>query len=160
MASNTKLILRAIRESIEKNIEGRTELETRQIYKSLIKKGVFGEDFAQIAIEHTAMSLVRQVLQKKDSNGFHLFPNIPVFDPETGKRKNRYMREKYMKPPQYRQHADFWIGYSQHGGMMANETIRRCNKRYHTQWELPFPDEEEKGDRLESEERPPRFEQQ
>lgn len=132
-------IVAAMKARIASSVEGRRFCEVNDIVKELRDKGVFDAEFAAEAILYLEKELVRQVMRRKGEDGYPLFPSISITDAVSGKKRRVYMREKHMRPPQYRQVADFWIGYHNYGEMMANETIERCNRRYHTQWELPFP---------------------
>lgn len=138
-----KSILAGIKEQIAEAVEGKRFCEVREMVSQLTKAGIFNDEFDVIAARYLKSELVRQVMRRKGDDGYPLFPNISTTDPTTGKKTRVYMREKYMKPPQYRQVADEWIARENYGRLMANETIMRCNNRYHTQFELPFPDQSE-----------------
>jgi len=143
MARKALSPLAEIKRQIAAAVAGKHFCQVRDMVAQLTKSGVFNDEFEVIASRYLKAELVRQVMRRKGDDGYPLFPNIQTTDAVTGKKTRVYMRERYMKPPQYRQVADDWIAYEGYGRHMANETINRCNRRYHTQYELPFvePDE-------------------
>lgn len=141
--AKTQSIIARLKAQIQDAVKGRRFLEVSAIVAELKASGVFDADFASQAAAYLERELVRQVMRRKGDDGYPLFPNMKITDAVTGKSKRVYMREGFMRPDQYRQVADFWIGYTNHGRTLANETVERCNKRYHTQWELPFPKDDE-----------------
>jgi hypothetical protein len=136
-------VIGSIKSQILKTVEGRKFCSVPEMVDELRKSGVFDADFAALVVAYMEKDLVRQVMRRKGADGYPLFPNIVITDAHSGRKRRVYMKERHMKPPQYRHVADFWIGYSDYGKTLANETVRRCNTRYETQWELPFPEPDE-----------------
>jgi hypothetical protein len=135
-----RTIIGALKAQILRSLEGRKFAATDQLIQELREKGVFDVDFRAYAVQFLERELVREVLRTKGDDGYPLFPNIAVMDPATGKKQNLYMREDYMKSSQYQQVGDYWKDYAHYGQSMANETYKRCNARYNTQFSLPFPE--------------------
>lgn len=139
MAKATTIIGSVIAEITE--VVSATEFsDIGQLLREAEKDGAFPRECEESLIAFAKKEIVRRAMRRKGEDAYPLFPNISIPDAETGRTKRVYIREKHMRPEQYRQYADSWVAVADHGHIMANETIRRCNDRYGTQLPLPFPE--------------------
>lgn len=134
-----KVTLASIVSAIEEAIEGEDWLSTIGGVECADKKGIFDDEFGRLAIAVMKKELVRRALRRRGADDWPLFANIVTTDPKTGLSQHLYMREKHMRPPQYKQASEYWVKQDRHAVTMANGWIERCNVRYHTQLKLPFP---------------------
>jgi hypothetical protein len=89
-------------------------------------------DFAESAC-------IRRAMQRKDDEGFPLFPSIQVPKEDGEGSKRLYMSERKMKPIHYKQfggqchdRAIYWM-------RMEHSCYGRCNTRYGTQMQIVWP---------------------